>query len=188
VTMIMYRSFAETMGLPAWPPDVAERISTHRDHLGRQFVRDVTWAEVHEERRQRQRERLAEIRRPSRPEVVPAYVWVFEVPGWIYGGWWCYVVTHRTRHREDMLAVDFRTFRADLALSIMRTAPCGFLPAIEFWEDWKPAFAREHQRSSRVDDPRPSGSLVGWLVGERRFVRDCRSPCFPCLRGEEGKK
>ncbi len=154
------KSFSALLRLD-WPPDVA-RIES--DGFGHR--REVTWDDVMARRRERQQERLEQIQRPDPPRIQPCYVWVFRVPGWLYGGWWCYVVL-RT-HGE--IAVNFQGFRRDLAVSIMRAAPCGFLPLAECFGDWMPAFAKQHPRPP-VRDPRQAGSLVGWLRGRSEFTR-----------------
>ncbi len=157
MSTVIMRSFADSMGLD-WPPDVARVLV---DHSGR---REVTWAEVMAYRREEQRSRLDALRRVDPPRTVPCYVWVFHVPGWLYGGWWCDVVTLR-----EQLSVNFRWFRQDLALSIMRAAPCGFLPLAKYFDQWMPAFAEEHVRGP-CKDPRRAGTMVGWLTGEKRFT------------------
>jgi len=163
MTTIMKRSFAETMGVE-WPPEVAYVVgdSVYGER------RAVTWDEVMEARRERQRERLEQIQRPDPPHAVPCYVWVFRVPGWLYGGWWCYVVT-----RYEEIAVNFPRIHRHhfgLALSIMRAAPCGFLPFLECFDDWMPAFAKKHPRPP-TRDPREAGTLVGWMKDREEFVR-----------------
>ena len=158
MTAIMHRSFAEGMGLK-WAPDVAYVESGLR---GRGTV---TWSEVMESRRQRQRQRLDYIRRPAPARVQPCYVWVFLVPGFPFGGWWCYLVT-----RREQIAVERVVIMRKLTESIMRAAPCGFLPVVERFGEWMPACAAQYPRQ-RCKDPRPAGSVVGWLVDGKEFVR-----------------
>jgi hypothetical protein len=53
----------------------------------------TTWADIGHQKRQRQAERLAYKRTsPYSENVRPIYVWVFHVPGFIYGGWWTYLI------------------------------------------------------------------------------------------------
>jgi len=174
---IIMRSFAERMGWD-WPRDVAY---VERGSFGSRVrpitSRRVTWADVHAKRRARQARILAERTAPAERRTVPAYVWVFYVPGMIYGGWWCYVVT-----RLRQIAITFRTYRRDLALSIMRAAPCGMLPLVECFSAWMPQFAERHPRPPGVEDPRRSGSLVGWLSGTSRFTRERPVEIDRCYR------
>jgi len=153
----MHRSFAENMGVQ-WPPEWAYVVIAPGEPR-----RAVTWSERRVERQAAQRLRLARIEQPSPPRRVPAYVWVFRVPGWLYTGWWCYVVT-----RHEQISVNGRPFRRDLAASVMRAAPCGFLPMVEYFSEWMPVFTGHYPRPA-VSDPRPAGSLVGWLTDRRQF-------------------
>jgi hypothetical protein len=158
---IIHRSFAEHMGLD-WPPDAARKVV----YAGGR-ARFVSWAEVHEDRRQRQAQRLAEIRLSSKPDWQPAYVWTFFIPGWLYHGWHCYVVTWRNRH--DPLGVTFRNFREELALSIMQAVPLGLPAKLEHFERWMPRLAKHHPRKKPRHDPRRAGTVVGWLYRRERF-------------------
>lgn len=160
MTAVIRRSFAESLGIQ-WPTDVAYRIND--SHAG--GLRDVTWAEVGEEKRRRQRERLARIRWPEPPRIVPAYVWAFFVPGWIYHGWHCYVVA-----REFDVSVTFRGLNIELAESIMRAVPLGMFPHIDHFERWMPELAKRHPRKKPRHDRRRAGVVFGWLEDRRRFT------------------
>lgn len=159
MSAVMYRSFADTMGMK-WPREVAYKVF---DHAHR--ARSVTWAEVMQTRREKQARRLEDILRPEQPPIQPCYVWTFYVPGFIYGGWWCYVITLR-----DQIAVNFRGFDKKLAESIMRAAPLGLLPVAENFDRWMPLLAKHHPRSKTRKDRRKAGRLVGWLQDERIFT------------------
>lgn len=103
-------------------------LETYHGGLSR---REVPWSEVMGRKRARQRERLERKRHffEAEPAIVPCYVWAFFNRQMIpYHGWYCYVVS---RHFE--IAVNFRGFRTDLAESIMREIPMGFLPSKEFF-------------------------------------------------------
>jgi len=153
---IMRRSFAEAMGF-AWPPEVACVVNGRR----------VTWAERREQKRQRQAERLERIRSVEEPVIVPGYVWTFYIPGWLYTGWWCYLVT-----RHEQIPVAFRGRVDDgAACQLMADIPLGLLPMRENWPAWKAAFAQTYPRL-KTKDPRKAGSLVGWVDLLRvRFAR-----------------
>ena len=145
----MTRGFADAMGVQ-WPPEVAAIVNG----------RVVTWSEVGERKRQMQREELARKRRVEPPRIVPAYVWTFRVPGWLYAGWHCWVVT-----RQEQFGVQWsdrgRWRKPRLAESIMRAFPLGLLPIAENFERWMIALAKVRPRR-HPRDPRPAGSLVGW--------------------------
>lgn len=160
---IMKRSFADAMGFK-WPKDIACVVNG----------KPVTWAQVHEARRKRQAERLERIRLAEEPIVVPAYVWTFFNKQFIaYYGWYCYVVT---RNRQSFggptstIAVNFRGFNTELALSIMQAVPMGLLPSVENFERWMQLLAKRHPRKKPRGDPRRAGSIVGWLYRRDRFT------------------
>ena len=154
---VMLRSFAEQWGL-AWPDDAAMKEG------GPRGVRYVTWAELLDRRRERQAKRLAGIPRWPEPAVVPCYVWTFYNNFFPYGGWHCYLVSRHFRIGVDPSCLCYR----DLAESIMRAVPAGHLPFCETFHSWMAALAARHPRN-HPSDPRPAGSVVGWLKGRRRF-------------------
>lgn len=153
---IMYRSFADNFGIK-WPNDWAYTINR----------KPITWAEVLDERRAQQRRRLADIHRPESPEMQPAYLWTFCVPGWLYGGWWCYLVTKRQKFsigsRKNTTHANIDNER--IVTELMTRIPCGVLPLPENFHLWMPAFAETYPRKN-VKDPRPAGSLIGWFDKE----------------------
>lgn len=146
---LITRSFADTMGLD-WPPEIACIVNDRR----------VTWAEMGEQKRQRQREELARKRRVEPPRIVPAYAWTFFVPGWLYAGWHCWLVT-----RREQFGVRWsdrgKWSQPKLAESIMRAWPMGLLPMPENFERWMELLAKTRPRR-HPRDPRRAGSLVGW--------------------------
>lgn len=152
--MIMYRSFAENMGIK-WPKDVALRESFVR---GGQ-IRSVTWAELHARRRKWQEEKLSRIYHFEPPKILPCYVWTFfnrqSIP---YYGWYCYIVT---RYSQD--GVNFRGLDEKLAGSIITVVPLGMLPLPENFYQWMEAFAKAFPRAKHPKDRRKAGSLVGWI-------------------------
>jgi len=160
---IMLRSFANHHGIK-WPADVACLVDGE----------PVTWAEIRKTRRERQERIMRWKRRCDPPRIVPCYIWAFCVPGWIYGGWHCYVVTLCQGETQEQpvnfgRGGRFATFKGPaLAESIMREIPLGFLPLAENWERWVAEFAKRYPRR-HPHDPRKAGSRVGWLVDGRRF-------------------
>lgn len=131
--------------------------------------REVSWSEILDMRRERQRERLERKRHffKHEPRVVPCYVWTFFNRAMIpYYGWYCYVVS-----RHFSIAVNFKGFRADLAESILRAIPLGFLPVADekcFYE-WMEKFAETYPRTHPIDK-RKAGSLVGWITDRNTFT------------------
>ena len=151
---IMERSFAKSFGLD-WPADAAAKVNG----------RYVTWAEVHAIRRKDQKLRMNTIRftwlHPY-PDILPAYVWTFLVPGWLFAGWHCYIVTRK----ESFSVRDDST----LAVDLMKSIPLGILPMPEYFNQWMAAFAQKYKRHG-VKDPRQSGTLVGWYDRKRKAFK-----------------
>lgn len=166
MSTLILRSFADSMGWK-WPANVASVVDG----------RKVTWDEIMERRRKMQRRRLEFIRSFS-PRIVPCYVWTFEVPGSIFGGWWCYVMTIR-----DEIAVNFRGFDEELAINLMSEINLGFLPIPEMFHEWMQALAEVHPRVG-VSDPRKAGSFVGWFDRERRRFALNKSKLEKKIEGE----
>jgi hypothetical protein len=158
MSFVMTRSFAEALGI-RWPDNAAQVVGDHRGH------RVVTWDELLARRREQQASRLASIRRPAEPTVLPCYVWTFFNSSWIYHGWHCYVVT---RHFD--FPVNFRGFREELAISIMQACPLGLFPVEENFDKWMKELAKQHPRRKPRKDPRKAGSVIGWLEHRRRFT------------------
>jgi len=154
----MNRSAAEYWGLN-WPKDIAVM-----EPSGRGGPCYVTWAEILERRRKWQAERLARKRTVPEPRVRPCYVWVFHNPSWLYQGWWCYVVTLR-----DRIAVNFRTFHSQLAMSLMAEIPVGVVPDRTNFRSWMEAFADQYPR--RTTHHRQAGTVLGWIQDGRIFTR-----------------
>jgi hypothetical protein len=159
---VITRSAADFYGL-AWPPDVAYLVDG----------RPVTWAEVHHARRLDQARCLNRKRQVAPPRVQPCYVWTFLVPGWLFGGWWCYVVTRRQEQPVEWQTTGRfgRPYGPALAESIMRAVPLELFPLRENWDRWKARLAERHPRH-HPRDPRPAGSIVGWLSDGSRFSLD----------------
>src|SRR5487761_2099922 len=77
---------------PNWPKGVAYMVPNGRNGLDR-----VSFADIQAARIKRQKERLERITRIAEPDRQAAYVWVFFVPGFLYGGWHLYLCTLRER-------------------------------------------------------------------------------------------
>jgi len=153
---------------PLQPLDVAHAAGAHRD---------VTWDEVMQQRRERQAERLARLREPVEPDVLPCYVWTFynvqDIP---YGGWHCYLIT---REHGDLAARGKYGTAAWLAENLMTEIQLGILPMVENFTTWMAMFAKKYPRARRWPDgkvfhhgqrdPRKAGVLHGWLKDRTTF-------------------
>lgn len=133
-----------------WPSDWAYTVDG----------KPVTYTDIREERKREQSAHLSRILAPRNAVRRAAQVWVFFVPGWLYGGWHLYV---RTLQDEKWL------WEGDpLAMSIMRQFPCGLLPLPECFYEWKKAFARKYARPGK----RRQGIANGWINVERGHFGD----------------
>ena len=101
----------------------------------------VTKADILNSKRARQRRRMVWKRRRTELVTRPCHVWVFHVPCFPYMGWWLYARTSRRKYRlRD---------RRDLILKVMQLFPCGRLPMIELFREWKVAFAEAYSVGAR---------------------------------------
>ena len=168
--------FRKAAGLPApeVAPDQAGMKEVSQGRFGSYRLEPITWAEVHQARRERQAERLEQIRMPAAPEWQPVQVWAFFIPGWLFGGWWCYLRTHKRQISgsgpKGNVHEDSR-----LALELMREIPLGVFPMPENFEAWMVELARQHPRRKTKRDPRKAGLISGWTDGHRfRLTRPPR--------------
>ena len=130
-----------------WPADWVYKIDG----------KPVTRSQLRERRKREQLEHLHAIVHANETFFRPAQVWVFSVSGLIYGGWHLYVKTAKNR-------VWVRGGDNDLAQSIMKCFPCGVLPCVGSFLDWKKSFWEQYKRGSGIDARgRLSASAFGWL-------------------------
>lgn len=131
---VMSRSFADCQGF-GWPREWA---------LKKNGI-PVTWRQVHEERAKRQIRELENKRAEwNSVKKVAVCVWVFFVPGWLFGGWHLYLkgVGWKRWIRPGFGYNDDR-----LTLEVMKLFPCGVFPALNNFYDWAPLFAKMYART-----------------------------------------
>lgn len=147
-------TYRRAAGLPPLdlPPDLAYRV-----HDGREY-RTVTWAEVMQERRRRQAERLA-VKRGERDPVPRAHkLWVAYFDQEFFGGWQAMVGDFRGRGYEVWIDRDCTWMQKHL----MRLLPL-VLPLWDDWQQWdlwKQAFAQQFER--RRQHGHPLGVALIW--------------------------
>ncbi len=122
--------------------------------------RKVTWAEVIENRRKRQRERLDRIRQVA--EWRPYKLWVAYFDQTLMGGWHAFLEDHRGGGYRIWIDRDLSWFREKAFALFPLVLPLGkpyerYWPA---WEQWKVAFAESFRR--RLHDRRPLGVAYIW--------------------------
>jgi len=156
VTTIITRSAIKYWSGQEPPPELAYRVSTGRGH---QQLRDVTWAEVMQQRRERQaiqlrwrREGLGH-RKMRAVRITARYFDQF-----FYGGWHVYVDSISFSHW-------IRNGEYGLSRNLME-----LLPLANTWEEWKPAFANAYPCGEFGG--RPRGMVYGWA--ETNGTLPCR--------------
>jgi hypothetical protein len=156
MTAIIKRSFLVAMGQTP-PPDLAYVIS---DHRGR---RVVTWAEVLQDRRERQREQLRRKREGWGPGPERAYkLWVAYFDQNLMGGWHAFLETYRPGlSQRTWINRDCRWLIPVLMQLFPLVLPLG--SERDQWALWMPAFAQQHKR--RMQDRHPVGVAPVWWNG-----------------------
>jgi hypothetical protein len=157
----MNRKAVEYWGRKPARPDLA-----YVDIDSRHQRRVVTWAEVMEARRERQRKRLDLIR-----QVIPwrAYrIWVSYFDQWLMGGWHAFLDDWRGDGYRIWIDRDCRHMKVPLMTAFPLVLPLGseheqwdhyWKP----WEQWKVEFAQNFER--RRHDRRPVGVAYVWWNG-----------------------
>jgi len=149
------------------PPEVAKVVI---DWRGVRHV--VTWAEVLDERRQRQARILANRRQVGADLWRAVRLWVAYFDQNLMGGWHAFL--------DGLGAWGHKWVDRDggpgLRERLMGLFPvAGRLPGLVHWDEWKPLFAAAHER--RRQDRRPVGVALLWQRGnELSLTPGQRSP------------
>lgn len=121
----------------------------------------ITKADIRKEKRSHQERRLRAKRRSYEPTIKPCLVWVFWTdglkPSGFFMGWYLYI---HSLHNSQGISIQRDR---KLVLKIMRMFPCGYLPIIENFEQWKVAFAAAFHRPT-IKRPDKQGMAVAWAV------------------------
>lgn len=157
-----------------FPPDTAivKKLTPHSKPL------ITTWPQLGERKRARQAEILAHRRGDSyRSERRPLYVWVFYCPGFVYEGWWTYLIGRGISYGR------YLSRNERLVSRLMELFPMGeptlYGPSLTY-EQWMPRFARRY--CCRWPDGKPrthagriqgkafvwaevQGDQVRWILG-----------------------
>ena len=131
----MFRNPPNRGLLTEWPDDVVAIVNG----------KPITKTHILNGKRERQRKRLAAIRR-TRTAEKPGFVWVFRNFGIPYGGWWLYVVTV---HHSWEISSRYHGTVDKFGIPIMQLFPCGLLPVRETFKQWMPIFAEIYHRPTR---------------------------------------
>jgi len=97
----------------------------------------------------------------------PVYVWVFWVPGWLFGGWWTYLIGRGVEHGGK-----YQT-NSDLILQAMKMFPVVESTLFDVEEGWKErekwmiAFAKRYQRGARAGKPQGKAPIWAEIQGNQ---------------------
>ena len=142
-SMTMHRSFADHMGFN-WPKDMA--MIRHG--------KKVTYAQLKEEKAEEQRSHLQAILMNDNPVIRPCFICAFKNKGFPFDGWWLCVYT-----LKNSWTLDFRVYREELILKIMKEYPLGYLPIDEKLDQWEAAFAKTYHYPT-PKRPRHQGMVI----------------------------
>ena len=135
--------------LALWPDDVIAVVNGER----------YTISDKLRAKRERNAHNLANKRRPTEPELKPAFITVFDngpiIP---YGGKWTGIQTHKR-----YWTVERQGNRDDLQMMIMQAFPLGLLPDLYFYREWQEAFMHEYHHPVPHREKR-HGQVVAWLL------------------------
>ena len=153
-----------------WPDDA---VSAHRRCLGDPWVFTCR-ADVLRERRARMERALANKRASSQPQRRAMYLWVFHVPGFIFGGWWAYLVGvgGQTVHAGGFKGqLDDALLRQVMDLFPVEN-PHPLLPLGS--SEWMSLFAERYHRGHHCR--RPQGKAVLWALVRNGNVIEVMRP------------
>lgn len=153
MTREVYTWWGETFG---WAPLDKNVASVYKNSPYEKW-KPITWEEVLNERREKQKAHLEWIREKDVVEFKPCFVFTFlNKSNWFFDGWWLYVMTLKRN-----FPIGFKGQNKQLILPIIKLFPCGFLPLEENFDDWAKEFARIYHRSTR-ERKKNIGMIAAW--------------------------
>ncbi len=124
----------------------------------------VTYKELGERKRNKQRESLEWKRRSKKQIKIPVVIWVFDNDinkHSFFAGRYTYIYGRDQRRYE--WAVNFRqSYFTRYAKMVMSIFPMGFLPMPENFDDWMKLFIKTYFIKPTKKDPRPCGKQFAW--------------------------
>lgn len=148
---VMFRSALIAFGRNP-PPELAY---ITRRHIHESWT-VVTFAEIAEEKRRRQRE-ILEYKRQVSPQRRAWMVWVFYNATFFYGGWHGYLI--RYDGEDEWVITSSR--KQELMRLFPLVLPFGSVE--DQWGQWKVEFARQYKRRTRHG--KPAGMAPVWWDG-----------------------
>ncbi len=132
--------------LSNYPPDVVRVING----------KPVTKTDILQAKRERQQRNLKLKRLSFDPVISPCFISTFKNKGFPFDGWWLCVYI-----LKNSWTLDFRDYREDIILKIMRMYPLGHLPIINNLEAWEESFADTYHYPTKKR-PRKHGAVIAW--------------------------
>jgi hypothetical protein len=145
---------------PNWPKD-AVRAYRNFQHEPWQFT---TVSDILNRKKEKMEEHLRYKRRDESRKRIPLYVWVFFVPGVLFGGWYLYLMGHGIGEGKNYRITEADKKELLKLFSLVETSLFGELDETK----WKIAFAKKYQRGMRGG--KPQGKSLIWA--------DWPSSCF----------
>ena len=152
-----------------WPDDA---VSAHQDHEYAPW-QYITKSDLLRERRERMESRLWWKREHGVVRRVPLYVWTFFVPGFIFGGWWTYLVGPKGQHYGSGHKGEVS---GEIFNQIQELFPVVDPALFEVEEDWKARkrwmmeFAKRYQRGARGGKPQGKAPVWAQVQGDNDHI------------------
>lgn len=145
-----------------WPDDA---VSAHRKHRYAPWE-FVTNADVRRQRQKRMESILWWKREYGVVRRMPLYVWVFRCPGWVFGGWYTYIIG-----TNISFALNFRGYAKSMIAQLMQLFPL-IEPTLFGPPDldkWMAEFVKRYQRGTWCG--KPQGKAPVWAEVEGTHIK-----------------
>lgn len=156
MSAIFTRSALMHWGKQKLPPEVAYVTIDHRG-----VRRVVTWSDVMDQRREKQRCILEWKRHVEEWRAVKIWVAYFDQD--LMGGWHAFVEDWRGEHGREWIDRDRKFYIQQLMKMFPLVEPGLFDRDGDQWHQWKIEFARKYRR--RMQCRRPVGVVYAWRKG-----------------------
>jgi hypothetical protein len=152
-----------------WPDDA---VSASRKHMYAPWE-FVTKADIRRRRQERMKSILWWKREYGVVQRRPLYVWVFRCPGWVYEGWYTYLIGTNIE-----CALNFRGYAESLIAQLMQLFPLVEPPRLLFedksggspdLDNWMAEFVKRYQRGTWCG--KPQGKAPVWAEVEGTRIR-----------------
>jgi len=149
-----------------WPDDA---VSACRSHKGDEWKFTLK-SDILREKINRMNKCLRLKRELGLVRRLPAYVWVFYVPGAIFSGWWTYLIGRGCEHGGKYQVDTDLICQAMEMFPVVKTHPVLFDSEYEFEKKkrWQKAFAKRYQCGTRGG--KPQGKAPIWVEAKGNCI------------------